>query len=115
MSMRPVDLQMIAPRATEVASLQGSESARQLTAAQHSAESAKAMVDADTREVHSKKTVQAVTMRTDREREKDGRGKGGNRRGRSSSGRQFSGGTEGANIKDDGPDANGNRHIDIRL
>jgi len=103
---------MIAPRATEAASLQGSESARQLTAAQHSAESTRAMVDADTREVHAKKTIQPVNMRVDREPEKDGRGGSGNRRGRGSGGNR---GRRGADIKGDGQAGAGNQHIDIRL
>jgi len=67
------------PKMTEIAGAQGSESARQLLASQHNAESTKAMVEADTREVHTKKDVQAVTMRTDRERDADARDGGGKR------------------------------------
>jgi len=79
------------PKMTEIAGAQGSESARQLVASQHAADSSKAMVDADTREVHTKKDVQAVTMRTDRERDAEGRDRRGKKRGAGGGGQRGGG------------------------
>ena len=67
--MRPIDLQVTIPKMTEIASLQGSESARRLLSSQQSEDSTRAMVAADTQEVHSKKNIQTVNMRADRDRE----------------------------------------------
>jgi len=108
-------MQIIVPKMTEIASAQGSESARQLQASQQNADSARAMVHADVREVHAQKNAQAVTMRTDREREGDGGyGRGGRRGGkRGGAGRGASQGG-GANQQAD-RDGNRRTHIDIRL
>lgn len=76
MSMRPLDMQIIVPKMTEVARSQNSESARQLVAAQRGADGARAMVEADTREVHSKKNAQETGLKVRRERDGDG-GRGG--------------------------------------
>ena len=118
MSMRPIDLQIIVPKTTEIASLQGSENARQLLASQHSADSTKAMVQADTREVHSKKDVQAVAMRVNRDNEKNERERNGKRRRRGGTGANSpGGGTFGdADINNKNLEhINGSSHIDIKL
>ena len=118
MSMRPIDLQITVPKTTEIASLQGSESARQLLASQHSADSTKAMVQADTREVHSKKDVQAVAMRVNRENEKNERERDGKRRRRGGSGAgPRGGGALPDSEREDGRfgHINGSSHIDIKL
>ena len=67
--MRPIDLQVTIPKMTEIASLQGSESAKRLQSSQQSEESTNAMVAADTREVHAKKNVQSVNMRAERDKD----------------------------------------------
>lgn len=81
MSLKPIDMQVMVPKMTEIAGSQGSESARRLVAAQHGSESARVMVEADTREVHTKKNAQEVIMRVNRERDGDGRGGHGKKRG----------------------------------
>ena len=81
MSLRLADLQVMVPKMTEIAGAQGSESARQLLAARREADSVKAMVEADTREVHTKKNAGEVTLRVNGE--EDGRaGERGQGRGR---------------------------------
>jgi len=87
--MRVADLQIIVPKMTEVAGLQGSENARQMMAAQKSRDSTRAMVEADAREVRAKKDAQAVVMRAGKDRE----GSGGGARGRRGKDRRNRGGT----------------------
>jgi len=100
-------MQVMVPKMTEIAAAQGSESSRQLQTSQQNAENTRAMVEADTREVHAKKDVLTVNMRTDREREREEerRGGRGKRRGAAQSGKS-------------GPQAGVNgqgSHIDIKL
>jgi hypothetical protein len=110
--MRVADLQVIVPKMTEIASMHGSDSARQLLAAQKSADRTKEMVDADTREVRAKKESQAVVMRADKGRGDSGRGGRRNRRGGGHGGDSRDAGDN--RLDGDTPDAVKTR-IDIRL
>ena len=67
-------MQIMVPKMTELARTQNSENARHLLASQHGAESTKAMVAADTREVHAKKDAQRAGLRV----RDEGGGRGGN-------------------------------------
>ena len=119
--MRPIDLQVTIPKMTEIASLQGSESTKRLLSLQQSAQSTKAMVDADTREVHAKKNVQSVNLRVNRDKEqagRDGRGGRGGRKGQRGAGAGAGAGV-GKESKGDklaGPASNGGlSQFDIKL
>ena len=83
MSVRPIDLQVMLPQLTEAARAHGSDMERQLLASQRGEINAKHMVEADTKEVHSKKTVQKVTMneKNDENRKKKNNGKKSNSNG----------------------------------
>lgn len=117
MSMRPLDMQVIVPKMTEVARVHNSESSRQLLTAQQGAESTKAMVDADLREVRTKKDAQNVAARVKRGNEEEKRrdrrrGGGGNGGGQGS-------GAAGGDAKGGGESGAGGAgraaSIDIRL
>ncbi|MDR1440177.1 MAG: hypothetical protein LBJ10_09290 [Clostridiales bacterium] len=111
MSIKPVDMQVMIPKMTEVARMHGSEDARHLAASQRGAEDTKSMVEADMREVRAKKDAQALTLREKQEREQDASKK----RRRQQQGKAPSkGGTGGGPAGGPGGDGSGGT-IDIRL
>ncbi|MDR1060779.1 MAG: hypothetical protein LBL83_06135 [Clostridiales bacterium] len=71
MSIKPVDLQVMIPKMTELARIHGSEDERHLLASQRGAEDTKSMVEADMKEVRAKKDAQALTLREKQDREQD--------------------------------------------
>jgi len=78
-------MQIMMPKLTEIASAHGNEGSRQILATQHGADRAREMVDSEMREVRAKQDVQAVNMRTDKERDANGQSGRRNRRGRGAS------------------------------
>ena len=113
-------------KATEVARIAGGDNARQFAVSQHGADRTKAMAEADTREVHSKKDAQNVSVRVKRDGEKDARDKrrrrgggGSATRGSATSGTVKSGTGDfgGVGGEGTGTGAYGEHpgHIDIRL
>ena len=118
MSMRPLDLQVMVPKMTEIARNQNNDGARQLAAAQRGAENAKNMVDADVHEVHAKKDAQQTSLKVRREREGDGRkggngGNGGN--GGAKNGEGARRGDRGRGDRNNGGNKSDESHIDIKL
>jgi len=60
MSIKPVDLQVMIPKMTEVARIAGIENERSILASQQGNNNTKEMVKADLKEVRKKKDVQKV-------------------------------------------------------
>ena len=114
MPIKPIDMQVMLPKMSEIAMAQGSESQRQLAASQRSMERTRTMVNAATREVRSKDNIQRVTF-AEHDKPEDGRGRGG-RGGRGARGSQ---GTYGKGGKREASDGEGQRQdrpsIDVKL
>ena len=111
MAIKPIDMQVMLPKMTEIAVAQGSESQRQLAASQRSKDRSQSLAEASTREVHAKENVRRVSFPESDDNEK-GRGRGkGARQGTygRGGGRGGHGGGEG------GPGRQSQPSIDIKL
>ena len=87
MAIKPVDMQVMLPRISEVARIQGSDQERQAATSQRGEIDAKAMVDADVREVHSGKNAYRVNFRDDKKEDDKNGKKKKNKKGNSDNNR----------------------------
>ena len=86
MSIKPVDLQVMLPKMSEVIKSQGTDTERQLQASQRGEIDARYMVDADLKEVHTKKNAQKVVSR-DKKEDEERKKKKNSQQGRSGDGK----------------------------